>query len=415
MIPFRNISNPALAARFLSLVGRAFVWAPLVLRRCGRKQGAAGHRRSRRGQPELILYYSQVVWQEVWQRPQEVALGLADYLPVVFISPVQIHRLWDSVRGWRREMAFEVGRGLKVVQPLIFPGEYKSPAVFALNHKLIAAEICSLLEGATEVLLMSNSPFSADLLDRFDWSKRVYDLIDDFPAFPWAPRRAREMEQKWLESADVVLTGTYALREKHRAVRPDARFVPSGVRFERFNRPAGGPPEDIRSLPRPILGYTGTVSDRLDRQLLERLCGEFRGGSVVLIGPVHGSFDRPRGVANLHLLGPRPHERLPAYVGAFDVALMPFAVNDATKAINPVKTLEYLAAGKVVVSTALPDVVRFYSGEVLIARGRDEFVEMVRRALSGGADHLRRRGIEHARACGWDKTVGEIAELIGLA
>jgi len=410
-----HIPKAAFAARSAGVLVRALVWAPRAIRRFRRRRvraqlagGGTGNR------PRVLFFYSQVVWEEVWQRPQEIALGLADYLPVVFMSPLQVHRLYDSVPNWQREFRVDRGHGICVIQPLLLPGEYKSPWIFALNHRLIWAEACAVLPPESEIVFLSNSPFSADLLGRLDWAQRVYDLIDDFPAFRWAPPNGRELEERWLGAANVVLSGTYALEERHRPRRPDIRFIPSGVRFERFHNSTDMTPDDLRSLPRPILGYIGTVSDRLDRQLLEQLCREFGEGSVAMIGPVHGSFDMPQGIGNFHLLGPRPHGALPAYVRQFDLALLPFAVTEATQAINPVKTLEYLAAGRIVISTPVPDVVRFFSKEVVIAPDRDEFVRLARHWLTADAGSLRQRGIERAREASWEKTVHQFARSMGL-
>lgn len=406
----RDIPRIPLLAHSLRLLVRALVWAPWAVRRFRRRRArahAAGP--CPEGRPRVLFYYSQVVWQEVWQRPQEIALGLAERLPVVFISPLQVHRRYDSVPDWRREFHIDHGRGVLVVQPTILPGEYKSSLIFALNHRLIWGEVCAALPPGADVIFLSNSPFSADLLGRLDWARRAYDIIDDFPAFAWAPPGGRRMEDCWLDKADVVLAGTYALAERHRRRRPDIEFVPSGVRFERFHDCRDAAPADAGDLPRPILGYIGTVSDRLDRRLLEALCREFSHGSVVLIGPVHGSFDAPRGLPNLHLLGPRRHEQLPAYVRQFDLALLPFAITPATEAINPVKTLEYLAAGKVVIASPVPDVVRFFSDEVIIAPDRVAFVRAARKWLDADAGARRRRGIARARQASWQETVRRVA------
>lgn len=415
MASIRKIPKAALLAHSTRLMWRLAAEAPRRTSAFRQRRKAAQRLVRKDGRrTRVIFYYSQVVWQEVWQRPQEVALGLADYAPVVYMSPVQVHRLYDSVRDWQEDFRVERGHGVRVVQPLILPGEYKTRSVFRLNQRLVWSSICSVLPPEAELIFISNSPFSADLIDRLDWSRRAYDAIDDFPGFSWAPPWARSMEDRWLERADVVFSGTSALAEKHAHVRSDIEFIPCGVRFDLFHDVESEIPAELRDLPRPILGYIGTVSDRLDRQLLEKLAGEFSEGSIVMIGPVHGSFDAPRGLDNFHLLGPRPHETLPAFVQQFDLALMPFEINEATEAINPVKTLEYLAAGRPVISTAIPDVVRHFSDEVVIARDREAFVRAAREQLSAESDERRRLGIERARRLSWDETVRRVAERLGL-
>jgi glycosyltransferase involved in cell wall biosynthesis len=412
MIPMSNIPKGRFLAQSLRLLARSLIGVPRDMRRFRRERETTG--RQTKDRPRALFFYSQVVWQEVWQRPQELALGLADSLPVVFVSPLQVHRLYDSVPGWQRDILIDRGHGLRVVQPLILPGEYKSRLVFALNRRLILADACNALPADADLVFLSNSPFSADLLDRLDWAMCAYDLIDDFPGFSWAPPFGRRLEDRWLAKADVVTSGTHALQQRHASKRPDIAFIPSGVRFDLFHDPPGDVPDDLRSLPRPILGYTGTVSDRLDRRLIEQLCREFPEGSIVLIGPVHGSFDRPAAAQNLHLLGPRPHERLPAYVANFDLALMPFLLNEATRAINPVKTLEYLAAGRVVISTPVPDVVRFFSNEVIVAQDCDAFVRLAREWLERDATSLRERGVARAREASWDEMVRQFVRRLRL-
>ncbi|MFH0794806.1 MAG: glycosyltransferase, partial [bacterium] len=169
----------------------------------------------------------------------------------------------------------------------------------------------------------------------------------------------------------------------------------------------------LENLPRPILGYSGSLSDRIDHEILKKLSEAFAHGSVVMVGPIHGSFGKPPLAGNLHYLGLVDHRELPNYVSAFDVALMPFALNEATRHINPVKTLEYLAAGKPVVSTRVPDVVRFYSEYLYLADSPDDFVATVREALEQPQEERIARGIELARGSSWGTMVEKMAAELG--
>ena len=155
-----------------------------------------------------------------------------------------------------------------------------------------------------------------------------------------------------------------------------------------------------------MLGYFGVIDERIDYDLLARLADDFRDGSIVMIGPF-AKVDRATlpSRPNLHWLGMRAYEDLPAYVKAFDVCLMPFALNEATENINPTKTLEYMAAGKPVVSTAVADVVRNFAPIVAVANSHDEFVALARRATDAPDAQTIARGIDRARASTWESIV----------
>lgn len=369
--------------------------------------------------PRPIVFYSQVAWDDVWQRPQEMATGFARLgRPTLFVSPVQAHnrhgrlaRRWSALRPGPGDTASR----LLVSCPLILPGEYRWEAARRLNRRLIAAEILRLLPrlgpaaAAGRFIYLTNSPFSDYLADRLRPEAVVYDIIDDFVAFSWAPPDGARRERRLLETARLVLTGTETLLRKKAANRPEARFIACGVDFERFAAGAALPePAELRGLPRPILGYMGTLSDRLDRPLLEALAQRFPQASLVFIGPIHGSFGPPLSAPNAHHLGLKPPEALPAYVARFDAALMPFAQTEAARAINPVKTLEYLAAGRPVVSTPIPDVERFFSDVVSVAPAIEPFLDEVERLLRNPSEERRRLGVERARARSWSAMVQEM-------
>jgi glycosyltransferase involved in cell wall biosynthesis len=193
-------------------------------------------------------------------------------------------------------------------------------------------------------------------------SRLVYDCMDHFDAFDDADPRNAVHERELLRQADAVFTGGRSLQKVREGLNPRLRCFPSGIDFEHFARardPQTRLPEDIAALPRPILGYFGAIDERLDGALLRALCRHHPTGSVALVGPVvRPHLALPTDEPNFHLLGKKPYEALPHYLKAFDVCLMPFLDSELTRHISPTKTPEYLAGGKPVVSTPIPDVWR---------------------------------------------------------
>ena len=218
--------------------------------------------------------------------------------------------------------------------------------------------------------------------------------------------------------ADVVFTGGRQLYESKTRHHPNVHFFGCGVdadHFERARRTETSVAPELRELAHPVLGYFGVVDERLDYALIGRLADCFAAGSVVLVGPTAkvDASELPHR-ANIHWLGQRPYERLPEYVKGFDVCLMPFALNDATQYINPTKTLEYMAAGKPIVSTAVPDVVRNFAPVVRVADSAAGFIDAVSQALTPDESRIE-AGLARARAATWESIVAGMEDLIGAA
>ncbi|MCX7049878.1 MAG: glycosyltransferase [Candidatus Sumerlaeota bacterium] len=369
--------------------------------------------------PPPLFFYSQVVWDEVWQRPQEFALIAALRRPVIFFCPAQIHRLSESIRRWRRaKRIVRDGGDLTVVTPLILPGEYKSRLIRRLNAALIRAEVRKWVGDGAGIVFLTNSPFAEPLRSAFNWRATVYDVIDDYASFSWAPPEARAWHEALVRECAAVVTGTNSLLEQVRPARPEAQYIPSGVRFEQFYREARGAvpfPRELRGLSGPIVGYAGSISDRLEPEIIRAAAARYPEANFIMVGPIHGSFGRPPLAPNLHYLGLKSHEDLPLYLNHFDVALLPFRNTPAAMATNPVKTLEYLAGGALVVSTAIPDVVQFYSDIVLIARSPEDFVDKIGEAIHANHRTRRKKGIERAREASWEQTALGIETAIEAA
>ena len=259
------------------------------------------------------------------------------------------------------------------------------------------------------------SPPTATGSGRARWSSTT--AWTSWPTSPGRRPGLIEAEARLLERADVVFTGGRSLYESKRDRNPNVHCFPSAVDADHFARALDAElavPDDLAGLPGPVFGYYGVVNERLDYDLIARLADAPGVGSVVLVGPTIkvDPASLPRR-ANLHYLGQRSYDELPAYLKGFDVCIMPWALNEATRTISPTKTLEYMAAGKPIVSTAVRDVVRDHGDLVFVAEDR--------RRLRGAGDRGPRSGstpagptLERRRAAerGWDATADAMRELI---
>jgi len=237
-------------------------------------------------------------------------------------------------------------------------------------------------------LLWLYTPMALGFARHLRPSLTVYDCMDELSGFHGAPPLLRERERELFEVADLVFTGGLSLYEAKRMHHPRVHAFPSSVDAAHFSKARTRitkEPADQRSIPHPRLGFFGVIDERMDLDLLEKTARARPAYHFVIVGPI-AKIDPaclPR-LSNIHYLGPKKYDELPAYLAGWDVATMPFALNEATRYISPTKTLEYLAAGKPVVSTPIHDVVRPYGEEglVRIARTAGELVRELDAALA---------------------------------
>jgi glycosyltransferase involved in cell wall biosynthesis len=217
--------------------------------------------------------------------------------------------------------------------------------------------------------------------------------------------------------ADVVFTGGHSLWEAKRRHHANIHAVPSSVDVAHFAAARQPLPEpaDQAAIPGPRLGFFGVIDERFDIQLLSELAARRPDWSLVLVGPVVkiDPATLPR-LPNIHYLGAKPYGELPSYLSGWDVALMPFALNESTRFISPTKTPEYLAGGRPVVSTPIRDVIKGYgdSGVVSIAATPQGFIEAIEAALRIAPEAVERLADQVLDGMSWDKTCATIKERI---
>jgi UDP-galactopyranose mutase len=248
----------------------------------------------------------------------------------------------------------------------------------------------------------------------------VYDAMDELSKFKFAPEHLLSYEQELIDRADIVFTGGSSLFEAKKDRHDNVHCFPSSVDRAHFfkARARQFEPGDQEDLPRPRLGFYGVIDERFDTALLDEVARKRPDWSFVMVGPVVkiSPEELPKR-PNIHYLGAKTYAQLPAYLSGWDVALMPFAMNESTQFISPTKTPEYLAGGKPVVSTPIKDVVRHYGQleGVKIASTPEEFVAACEAALE--LSHNRESGwLAEAdlmlSATSWDTTQARMAGLI---
>jgi UDP-galactopyranose mutase len=272
----------------------------------------------------------------------------------------------------------------------------------------------------SEYVLWYYTPMALAFTDRLAPVAVVYDCMDELSAFKGAPARIKAHEAELMHRATLVLTGGQSLFDAKRHQHANIHPFPSSVDVTHFAqaRHIRMDPPDQRSIPHPRLGFFGVIDERMDIALLKNVAAARPDWHLIILGPVVkiDPASLPQR-SNIHYLGSKRYDELPSYIAGWDVALLPFARNEATRFISPTKTPEYMAAGKPVVSTSIHDVVRPYGEQGLarIADGTPAFVQACAAAMA--EDDVKR--ITHAdlflRQTSWDRTWARIRSLLDEA
>lgn len=343
---------------------------------------------------------SSLEWGYLWQGPQEVMASLVRAGgQVLYVENTGIRRPrvgdWRRVlrraRDWSARPAGTTARGhsgVTVVSPLVLPLPW-SPLVRRANRALLAdrlparAAALGLLRPVVWSFLPT--PLALDVMQAFRSTRSlaVYYCMQDFEQVTDSPAALRRAETELLAEVDVVFSGGRLLQERLERLHPFVVQAPVTV-AERFFAPAGAPPRDLAGLPGPRIGYVGGFHRHFDLGLVERLIELMPEATFVFIGPQveqqASSLRRP----NVHLLGRREHHELPDYIDGFDVCLIPYRLSPFTRTVWPTKLHEYLARGKPVVSTSLPEVtgLGYPQGLLRVADDAPGMVAAIRAALA---------------------------------
>ena len=323
-----------------------------------------------------IVVFSHLRWDFVFQRPQHLLSRLAQHHPVLFVEePERDHRA-PSMYQYSPAPNVTVCRARTPIHAAGFHDDQ-----IALLQPLLA----DLLPAGERPIAWFYTPMALPLLQGMEPSLVVYDCMDELASFKNPPKQLLQRESALLNRADLVFAGGPSLYEAKRTRHAQVHCFPSSVDVGHFgqarDRALAHPAQ--ASLGRPRLGFYGVIDERFDTELVAALAAARPDWQIVLAGPVikieEGQLPR---APNIHYLGMQPYEALPALLAGWDVCLLPFALNEATRFISPTKVLEYMAAELPVVSTRIADVAGPYGHVVAIADGAAQFVAACEAALA---------------------------------
>ena len=359
---------------------------------------------------------------------KHIALRLAKKNRVLWVNSTGNRNPTASVRDFRRVVTKlrqycrgcrRVEKNIYVFSPLVIPF-HGSRAARWMNRWMLAWSLrraCRKLS-FHEPITWSFVPSSGDVAGSLGERLVVYHCVDEYSQFTGTDKTAiLDMERRLMEKSDLVIVSSSRLYETKRPYNPNTFLVTHGVDVAHFRNaclPATATPQDCPQLQHPVIGFFGLIADWVDLDIIRYLAASRPDWSFVLIGEVQTDISVLREMPNVHLLGRRSYQTLPAYAKMFDVAILPFVVNELTLAANPLKLREYLAAGLPVVATPLPEVVKL-NGLVRTARTQEEFLNQIEAFLNEGK---RGPNLEVSRLMdpeSWDEKVEELSCIIADA
>lgn len=309
-----------------------------------------------------------------------------------------------------------VENDLWVFSPLSIPLHHR-PAVRRANRAILRATLGVLRRklGLDDFHLWTFLPNVGDYVGSLGESLAVYYCVDEWSMFAYLDRNETvAAERALLQKVDCVFAINTELTEAKRALNPATHLAPHGVDHAMFARALDEKtvvPADIAALPKPVLGFYGTLRDWVDLDLIKYVAAAKPDWSIALIGQQLDDMSLVAGLSNVHFLGRKPHADLPAYCKGMDVGLIPYRIDERMKFVNPIKLREYLSAGLPVVSTAVPEV-RRYDKWAAIAEDGPAFVAAVEQALASNSAERRRERSTAMTQETWPMRVAAVARIV---
>lgn len=381
---------------------------------------------------ENIICISSIDWDFVWQGHQEVMSAFARAgNSVLFIenTGVRIPGLKDvprlkkriinwmrSAKGFRKE-----ADNLYIYSPLILPFPFLRAARW-INRRVMISSIrrwMKIMDFRNPIIWTFLPTGTAlDIINNIESKLLVYYCIADFARLSDNPKKINKTEDELIRRSDLIFAQGEVIKQRCGRLNNNVTIFPFGVNidnFRKFKPSCENIPTDIKGLPRPIIGYVGGIHKHIDFKLLRFLAEARPGWSLVLVGPKQADLSGLERFKNIHFLGKKDFQELPAYIDEFDVCAIPYLISAYTATVYPTKMNEYHALGKPVVSTDLPEVESFnrQNGPLIrIAANNEDFLKMIEDSLRPEDQELREKRIVSAQRNSWPLRIEEMSRLI---
>ena len=374
-----------------------------------------------------ILVFSAVPWNFLWQRMQHVTseLALRGHQVVYVEEPIYISTssfIKDRAQGKQSAKTKKISDNLSVVT--LYVPELRGRLESVKNRFLNSLFKSSLnnLDFKPDVAIFYSIEFVPLIETLQSLNSRItFDCADDILSFVsagikqgFAPPstfvKAEKMESKLIKSSSTCFASSKLLCDKISKTNPNCIYLPNAVDFDHFNTNTKVPVKlaHLPSLNHPVIGFVGAVFEWIDVGLISKIAKTHPDYSVLLVGPVNSGKDQLGAHSNILMVGAKPYGALPSYLSNIDVCLIPFKLNDVTLASNPIKMYEYLAAGKPVVSTALPEVIRNASEVVYVGKDDEDFIRKVELATKEYNEATIKKRTSFAKNNSWQSRVDVI-------
>ena len=306
-------------------------------------------------------------------------------------------------------------KNIMVCNPWIIPLVY-SDITTKINRTLLRRQFSRLLSilNFTNYILWVGTPSAASFVDLFKPALFIYNPVDRYYAFPFVNSvKTRNYERQIAANSDVILCTAEAIKEDLLPYNEYSFTVTHGVDFNHFHSALSGSnvPEDIKDIPKPIIGYFGGLSDRVNYGLLNKIAIRYPNANIVLIGKKLLDLGKFEKLPNVHTLGYRDFSVLPHYLKQFSVCLIPYHVNELMEGVDPIKLREYLCLGKAVVSVDLPEV-RKLEGLVYIGKNEEDYIVKVGKAMEKNSASLIEERIRAAKQSDWPVKIEQISNIV---